>query len=140
MLKLVKEHFDFLLDDQRFTIINESLSDNEFGVVYQSSNIQMRLVSYHGEIYVYVSPTFDLENEASLFNIVNFIHRDSNTEIEPNFAKSYSKQAKFIAYTLKENMSKLEVFFCEKNFGERSKALSEYMTRKYPELFERWEP
>lgn len=142
LLDVVKQQLVFLLDEYRFAIKDEYSDEYGLGITYGSIDMQIRVVSYHRELSAYASPTFAPEEEACISNILDFIDRDTTTALHPDYhtnikslAKSYAKQAHFIACTIKDNMGKLKDFLSEKDFAKRKDELRKYVISKNPELF-----
>ena len=142
LLDLIKNQLSNYIDNYEFVIVHEFVNDDNFGITYLNKEMQIRLVSYHRDLYVYSSPTFDLEEEASIFNIMNFMNLKKSIKISPDYYydlesinEAFCKQVEFISCVLKENMDILVKFHAKKGFKKRIKELGEYVMTNNPEIF-----
>ena len=133
---------DFLSTQRGFRESTESQPDGSFTIIYQSNLLCIRIQSYHRELYVYASRVDDPEEESSVFNVVNFMRRNTGEKVRveyyhsvPSLIESYTKQASFVAEFLQVHLDEIETFFSDPEFRTNFQALDKYVVSENPDLF-----
>jgi hypothetical protein len=149
MNQKIKEYiyssFDKFINEYGFYLENESKGEGDYWIKYASEKFVVLLEHYRRDFTVIVSKSGnpDSDKEIALANLLDFCgvsYQDFeyflgaiNTESE--LLEYYKKELDCILKPLYENIPLLEDFFTANDYEEKLSQLSDFMRKKYPNLY-----
>ena len=136
------------LVSQVFTEFNETngfelkISSEKGFIEFESELFTVKLERYRDELYVYLYKYGS--DEINLFNLVNYLHQGTLSEVRSNYFRReeyiesrWKSQARYIVEVLNKNFEEIRKFYRARDYHQLVKDVEAFVVRSNPDLFQK---
>jgi hypothetical protein len=136
------DSFAKLVAQYCFNKSRELNEDQSYSIEYACPDFVVRIDKYWREFYAILFKPERPDGGVELFNLLGYLNQWSPDVPTSNYfsdekdvGESYKKQFDYIAKTIYDNFAVIDGFFKSKDYESKLEEISEYMVKKYPNLF-----
>jgi len=140
--KYLYESFLKLVEKYGFFKSTEFNEEGAYSIEYRSDTFVIKLQQYFQQFYVTLYKTGHPDNGVNLFNLLNYLNKDSSSlaksrffEEEKDLDERYKKQFNYVVDTIDENFSIINEFLKSGNYESKMAEIEKFMINKYPNTF-----
>jgi hypothetical protein len=137
------KHFGFLINDFKFIKKEESFEKTKLvSITFENPIMGIFLEVYFTEIYMHVYKCTYPEEKINIYNLLNFLNRDSKKCIKSKYFKNEKNKTKriylqieWLSNLLKNNFDLIREFISDEHYYRHLSEITKYVLHQNPGLF-----
>lgn len=139
---LVRKHFSIFINEHGFSIENEISDESSYLIKFRSDLFCIKIEKYFREFYIQLYKDEVEESEINLFNLLEFVNKDTNNLYESNYFSDekdittcYEKQLEYNSKAILDNFMLIKDFFKSKDLKKKLEEITQYLIEENPDLY-----